>query len=267
MNFSQLPHELFDSIVAFLDAEQVAHLSATCTRIYQSLYQHRRILNALLQKSIFNDTDLLNLVYSKQAYSKYVFRVSNSKDFNSATNKVLSFPDFSTFYSSYTNFLDSHPNMQNAIVYDPTFNFGRDSWYGFSMACFLGFDLIVEKMLKDTDIDPSDRGDEAIRLAALNGHVAIVKLLLSDSRVNPCARDNCAFRWAASKGHAEVVVLLLSDPRIDPAAGRNSALKRASQNRNWHLMKLLSKDHRVDFYTISFIDRMRVRLGMIVNKV
>ena len=206
------------------------------------------------------------MVYSKPEYGKYVCRVDSSS-IPSGDLKILSFPDISTFFSTYTNYIDSHPCIQNAVICDSRINWKSDAWYGFSMACFLGFDLIVRKMLLETDVDPSCHGDEAIRLAALNGHYEVVKILLSDPRVNPCARDNCAFRWAASKGHAEVVVLLLNDPRIDPAAGRNSALKRASQNRNWHLMKLLSKDSRVDFYTISFIDRMRVRLGMIVNKV
>ena len=266
MLFSALPRELFDPIIQYLNAQDTCILSSTCTRLKFILDQYRQIQNSINSKSIFENHELLQLVYSNPKYAKYIHKASSS-DLMSTRHKILRFPDFNTFYSNYTQYSQSHPNLQNQIINDTKFNLNFNAWYGFSMACFLGFELIVENMLKKTSVDPSDKGDEAIRLASLNGHLKVVELLLKDPRVNPCARDNCAFRWAASKGHSEVVVLLLSDPRIDPAAGRNSALKRASQNRNFHLMKLLSKDERVDFYTISFIDRMRVRLGMIVNKV
>lgn len=52
----------------------------------------------------------------------------------------------------------------------------------------------VRVLLKDKRVDPSDRGNFAIREASKNGHVSTIKVLLKDKRVDHSDRDNYAIR-------------------------------------------------------------------------
>ncbi|KAI9341182.1 ankyrin repeat-containing domain protein [Obelidium mucronatum] len=61
--------------------------------------------------------------------------------------------------------------------------------------------------------DPSALDNEALRLAAENGHVDIVRLLMQDERVDPSAYENVAVKWAKRNGHLDVVEVLLTDER------------------------------------------------------
>jgi len=44
-----------------------------------------------------------------------------------------------------------------------------------------------------------------ICFASANGHTEVVNVLLADSRVNPSERDNEAIQCASRNGHTEVV--------------------------------------------------------------
>ena len=63
-------------------------------------------------------------------------------------------------------------------------------------------------------------------MASENGHLHIVDRLLQDSRVDPSDRNNCAIGWASLKGHLHIVERLLQDPRVDPSDLNNDAIQR-----------------------------------------
>ena len=61
-------------------------------------------------------------------------------------------------------------------------------------------------------------------IAALNGHLKVVNRLLQDERVDPSDRNNEAIQWAAHNGHLDVVKRLLQDLRVNPGARDNFAM-------------------------------------------
>ena len=109
-----------------------------------------------------------------------------------------------------------------------------------------GHTEIVGLLLADGRVDPSARGNEAIRWASWNGHTETVRLLLANGRVDPSANDNYAIKSASSNGHTDIVGLLLADGRVDPSANDNSAIQWASSNGHTDIVRLLLADGRVD---------------------
>ena len=54
-----------------------------------------------------------------------------------------------------------------------------------------------------------------LRWAAENGHLEVVDQLLQDKRVDPSDQYNYSVKWAAYNGHFAVVERLLRDSRVD----------------------------------------------------
>jgi Ankyrin repeats (3 copies) len=89
---------------------------------------------------------------------------------------------------------------------------------------------IVERLLLDERVDPSDWRNYAVRWAARNGHLAVVERLLLDPRVDPSANNSEAVRWTALNGHLAIVERLLLDSRVDPSDNDNEAVRLAALN-------------------------------------
>ena len=64
------------------------------------------------------------------------------------------------------------------------------------------------------EVDPSEDGNYAIRMASINGHTEVVRLLLQDRRVDPSDDNNKSIKWASRNGHTDIVKLLLQDERV-----------------------------------------------------
>ena len=107
---------------------------------------------------------------------------------------------------------------------------------------------IVELLLDDGRVDPSELNQECLRHAAENGHLWVVDLLLQDWRVEPDAIQNFAIRLACLNGHSEIVNLLMSYDRVDPGVKDNYCIQWASANGHTKVVKmlLLDKSGRVD---------------------
>lgn len=82
------------------------------------------------------------------------------------------------------------------------------------MASCYGHIRVVEKLLLDQRVDPSDLYNDAICRASEGGRIMVVEKLLLDPRVDPSDSDNYAIRMASSNGHSDVVNRLLMDPRV-----------------------------------------------------
>lgn len=140
--------------------------------------------------------------------------------------------------------------------------------------------------------DPSANNNEAIRMAAKNGHIEIVYLLLQDPRVDPSANNNEAIAWAITEGFTEIFILLwrdprirlnsrmiqhaaeegsveilrllLADPELDPSINNNGAIRGAATTAHPESVQLLLADPRVD-PTANYNEAIReaARLGRI----
>jgi len=93
---------------------------------------------------------------------------------------------------------------------DPT----EDDQYAIRWASFHGHVAVVDRLLRDARVDPSADEQFGLRLACLSGDVAVLDRLLSDARVDPSAKNQYAIRWASRKGHLAVVERLLRDERV-----------------------------------------------------
>jgi ankyrin repeat protein len=116
----------------------------------------------------------------------------------------------------------------------------------FEYSCCFGYLEIVELLLNDSRVDPSDDNNQAIRKACCFGHYKIVELLLNDSRVDPSANYNEAIRKACCYGYFEIVKILLNDSRVDPSDDDNQAIRKACCYGDYEIVKLLLNDSRVD---------------------
>ena len=73
----------------------------------------------------------------------------------------------------------------------------------------------ADRLLRVPGVDAAARDNEAIRLAAFNGHLAVVERLLEAPGVDAADRDNEAIRWASTNGHLAVVERLLQAPGVE----------------------------------------------------
>ena len=117
---------------------------------------------------------------------------------------------------------------------------------------------VVRLLLADPRTDSSEKDSSAFRFASSNGHLEVVKLLLAHPKANPTAGDNYAIRWASSKGHLEVVKFLLADSRVNPSTARNYAIREALLNGHCEVVKLLQADPRTEPNPIAILKASRI---------
>jgi ankyrin repeat protein len=82
--------------------------------------------------------------------------------------------------------------------------------YALRAAVYYGNYEMVEILLKQKKVDPSDLDNHSIELASKNGYLNIAKLLLNDPRVEPSDNSNKAIIEAYYGEHDEIVKLLWS---------------------------------------------------------
>ena len=98
----------------------------------------------------------------------------------------------------------------------------------FKLAVSTGNAVLVDLLLQDPCVNPSDGENNAIRLASQEGHLAVVDRLLQDPRVDPSDCNNYAFRMAVIHNHIDVVKRLLQDVRVNPSVDNNQLVGIAS---------------------------------------
>jgi hypothetical protein len=93
-------------------------------------------------------------------------------------------------------------------------------------ACRNGRCDIVALLTVDARFDSSVDGDEAFRVACVNGHVEVVSMLLGELQLSiPIKVMMDALDLAATAGHCDVVAVLVQDPRVNPGLCQSFALE------------------------------------------
>ncbi|MBA2652127.1 MAG: ankyrin repeat domain-containing protein [Tatlockia sp.] len=111
--------------------------------------------------------------------------------------------------------------------------------------------------LDDSDIDPADKHNLALRIACEKGHLEMVRLLLKDPRVYPMQEvENLddsddeevidPLILACKYGHVGIVKLLLADLRVIPSEYNNQAAQNAISSGFAEIVELLMEDSRID---------------------
>lgn len=90
---------------------------------------------------------------------------------------------------------------------------------------------ILNRLLQYEKVDPSANNNAALlQTIMFNGNFDIINRLLQDKRVDPSANNNRAVNEAVVKSDVRILNRLLQDPRVDPSANNNAAIKNASAN-------------------------------------
>jgi hypothetical protein len=76
---------------------------------------------------------------------------------------------------------------------------------------------MVALLIANTNVNPACESNHAIRYACYHGHGAIVELLLADARVDPTDSDNWAIRTCVALHDSDTMMKrLLADRRVNP---------------------------------------------------
>jgi len=132
-------------------------------------------------------------------------------------------------------------DMFDKLIQDPNIDDNLLIHY-LEMASVNGHLNYVDKLLLNTNVDPTSIHNMALTYAVENGDLDIVNRFLQDPRITPM---NIAYAIgeASSHDHLEILNLLLQDPRADPS----EALLFATQDGNHvHMVDRLLQDPRID---------------------
>ncbi|MFA5154027.1 MAG: ankyrin repeat domain-containing protein [Clostridia bacterium] len=126
----------------------------------------------------------------------------------------------------------------------------------FSLGLSIEDESLMLKGLKKGANNLNRSGNKAIQMAGREGYTKLVELLLKDPSVDPSENTkdgirydlpdkHYGFRQAASNGHLECVRLFLQHPATEPDYRRNFALKHALRNGHNDVVKLLMSNNKV----------------------
>jgi hypothetical protein len=73
---------------------------------------------------------------------------------------------------------------------------------------------MVQSLLDDKSIKPSDKLNWSIIRAAMTGHSDIIEILLNDERIDPTVKNNNAIICAYNQENQKIIKLLWNDKRV-----------------------------------------------------
>ena len=140
-----------------------------------------------------------------------------------------------------------YPQVIEYLLQDKRINPSDFGSYGLQVASRFGHTDIVELFLKDGRANPRADDDYAFKVATRHHQIGVLKLLLADPRgIDPTSNQQFHIQYASAYGHLDLVEQLLRDPRVDPSANDNYAIHMASENGYAEIVKVLLSDSRVD---------------------
>ena len=248
-NISTLPTELILQISSYLDNDMIIILSWVNRNCKRVLGRDTNIITKIKNKTIYNDTKLLQHLYSTnghhrryiQTISKFYSLEDFSRILTNFQTKVFKFDDLDKFYQPIMiSFLEKHNCLENSVLASNAF-INQDSDC-LKLACYFGHTNLVDKILAS---DSSLNVDEGLLTAAKQGHVNLVSKLLKFPSCDPTIGNQELFRVACLDGSSKVLQVLLKDPRIDPRVNNHEGLLWACKYGHLESVELLLRDARV----------------------
>lgn len=94
-------------------------------------------------------------------------------------------------------------------------------------------------------IDPTERGNYAIKCAVRNKRCNLVKILLGNKNVDPSVDDNFCLQYSIINGCTKITNFLLKDPRVDPSVNSHYLLYHAIKSGYSDIVRYLVFDYRM----------------------
>jgi ankyrin repeat protein len=105
---------------------------------------------------------------------------------------------------------------------------------------------IVSFLLTNTQIEiEKSKYTAALTEAVKEGHFKIVEILLKDPRVDPSDDEQIAFEYAIEKKQIDIIKIIIKDKRIDVTYPYNYAIALSFKNKTTEITRLLWEDTRV----------------------
>jgi hypothetical protein len=105
---------------------------------------------------------------------------------------------------------------------------------------------VVQLLLQDKRVDPSDNNNAALLNASENGHLEIVRLLCRDDRVLVMSVGASALNLACSNGHLETVEYLIETQKVDPSYNSDNAFYTACWYGHESVIRYLLQHEKVN---------------------
>ena len=115
-----------------------------------------------------------------------------------------------------------------------------------TMASSRGLIDIVDRLLQDERVDPSEFNNTAIITAFHYKHFSVIKRLLQDERCNTVDVLHRLMIIASRYGNLTLLEMVLQDERVDPSAEHNHAIHSAIEQGNLAVVERLLQDPRLD---------------------
>ncbi|KAI8908459.1 hypothetical protein EDD86DRAFT_207742 [Gorgonomyces haynaldii] len=228
-----LPVELWPMVTQYLSITDYLHIRATCKHLYQS--------DLVYAAKHFQDNQAQFLKCVQYNKPEYIRRLMQSEQVN---------------VSGLAHFQGFRPLVfrgeRNVGIMEMLLEERRIEKRGYrplAYASWHGYKQIVELLLLDSDVDPSEDDNEAMRFALANNQVDVCEILYDTTRVDPALDRNLFFCLACKEGRFELVQRLLKDKRVCPHDQNNMALYHASllpDKQALNMCRLLLSDARVD---------------------
>ena len=137
-----------------------------------------------------------------------------------------------------------HLNVVDRLLENWRINPSNNQDAAFIEAAQHGHLNVVDRLLQDRRVNPSSQNNRALSLPNLHEPIAI--RILQDSRIDPVAGDNIVVITAARYGQFPLFQRLLQIPGVDPTAKNNLAIRFASANGHFKIVQRLLMERNVD---------------------
>nr|QBK89960.1 MAG: F-box domain and ankyrin repeat protein [Pithovirus LCPAC101] len=232
--FQNIPNEMIIEITKYLTYKDIIVLSC-CDRHLQSLFTniYWRNLYTKLNIPILNDIELDNDVN----FSRLIVELED-KILLHELNKVSKTNSDVLIYACTKGYIEIVKILITIPIIDPSsslvnYNLMKHlNSYKFKFALF-------------TDKGMININNYSFIFSACLGYDEIVELLLKHPKVDPTAIDNRSIRWTCRYGHTKVLKTLLKDGRIDPGVRNNYCVRESLENNHKDVTKNLLKSDKI----------------------
>lgn len=253
MHILNLPYEILLNIAHYLIAEDIVNLSRINIKFLKICYDYSFWIRLAKDNLSFPiEKFIVREVSPAQRYfdiSTTKYMLDDAWDQSIRNGDLYQF-DIAINYINPTDFDIEYASLRNNVaIIERLINIGVNPSSNENQPirwAALGNPDVVNRLLEDNRVDPSDKNNYAIIAASKCGHLDIVNRLLADSRVNPTDQNNLAIRFAMEYNHLHVVDRLLIDQRIDPSKFDTSIVMGVVKNSHVDIINKLLLDGRID---------------------
>lgn len=230
-----IPNEIITSeITKYLTRTDIVELSS-CNEHLQSLLSDKYWKNIYTKLDIpfLNNIDLGNDIN----YNRLTFELEDKILLNEL-DKVTETNSDVFIYACVKRYIEIIKILIKIPIIDPSSSLNNYKILKGLNLHKCGWALVTDRGMMNIN-------NYSLIFSACLGYNEIVNLLLKCPQIDPTAIDNRTIRWTCRYGHAKVLKLLLNDGRVDPNVRYNYCIRESIKNNHLDVAKILLKSDRI----------------------